>query len=173
MKKMFKICFLLLFVISACRSSSDTKETNNNQDKASQNTDAITQLHLTDLNDHPLDLKKYRGKTVFINFWATWCKPCREEMPSIQEAMKILKDEKIEFLFASDETKEQIQKFQTSHDYGFNYIRVENMEELNIMGLPTTFIFNPNGELIFSEMGYRKWDDKSNIDLILNKSQSR
>ena len=41
------------------------------------------------------------------------------------------------------------------------------MEELNIIGLPTTFIFNKNGKLVFSEMGYRKWDDPANIDLIM------
>jgi hypothetical protein len=46
-------------------------------------------------------------------------------------------------------------------------VKAGNMEELNIMGLPTTLIFNPDGKLAFSEMGYRKWDEKTNIDLIL------
>lgn len=120
------------------------------------------------MNDQPIDLEKYKGKTVFINFWATWCKPCREEMPSIQKAMQILKDEKVEFFFASDESKEQIEEFKEAHHYDFNYVRIDNLVDLNIMGLPTTFIFNRSGELVFSEMGYRKWGDKANIDLILN-----
>jgi hypothetical protein len=47
-------------------------------------------------------------------------------------------------------------------------VRVENLEQLNIMALPTTYIFNPNKQLVFSEMGYRKWDSKKNIDLIIN-----
>ena len=133
----------------------------------------IDKVKLTDLKDKPIDLKQYDGKTVFINFWATWCKPCREEMPSIQEAMKILKDKKIEFLFASDETTEQIEEFKAAHKYSFNYVKVESLSDLNIMGLPTTFIFSSDGKLVFSEMGYRKWDDKTNIDLILNKSESK
>ncbi len=170
---MFRIGLLFLFIISACKNASETKETSKAPDKISQNANAITQLHLTDLHDQPINLEEYKGKTVFINFWATWCKPCREEMPSIQEAMKILKNEKIEFLFASDETTEQIEKFKAAHDYSFNYVKVENLSDINIMGLPTTFIFNPNGELIFSEIGYRKWDDKANIDLILNKAEPK
>ena len=170
---MFRIGLLFLFTISACKNASETKETSKAPGKISQNGIAITQLHLTDLNDQPINLEKYKGKTVFINFWATWCKPCRDEMPSIQEAMKILKNEKIGFLFASDETTEQIKEFKTAHKYSFNYVKVESLSELDIIGLPTTFIFNPNGELIFSEMGYRKWDDKANIDLILNNAKPK
>lgn len=170
---MFRIGLLFLFTISACKNATETKKTNDSQDKISQKGNAITQLHLTNLQDQAIDLEKYRGRTVFINFWATWCKPCREEMPSIQEAMKILKNEEIEFFFASDETTEQIEEFKAAHDYSFNYVKVGSLSELNIIGLPTTFIFNSNGELIFSEMGFRKWDDKANIDLILNKSESR
>jgi thiol-disulfide isomerase/thioredoxin len=133
----------------------------------------IDKVKLTNLSNSPIDLGQYDGKTIFINFWATWCKPCLEEMPSIQKAQGILKDENIVFLFASDETAEQIEKFKSGHDYNFNYVRVENPEELNIMALPTTFIFNPDGKLAFSEMGYRKWDDKSNIDLIINIAKSK
>ena len=163
---MYRIALFLLTTLHACNNVSESKEIDKPKETPQRIT--LTQLRLIDMNDQPIDLEKHKGKTLFINFWATWCKPCREEMPSIQEAMKILKGEKIEFLFASDETKEQIDKFQKTHSYGFKYVRVENMDELGIMGLPTTFIFNPSGELVFSEMGYRKWDDKSNIDLILN-----
>lgn len=170
---MFKINFLFLIIICACKNANETNEASKKQKEISQQKIPITQIYLNDLKGQPIDLEKYKGKTVFINFWATWCKPCREEMPSIQEAMKILKDEKVEFLFASDESADQIEEFKATNEYSFNYVKVESLSELNIMGLPTTFIFNPNGELIFSEMGYRKWNDKDNIDLILNKDQRK
>ena len=153
---MYRTSVLFLIIISACENETGTTEATNQETEAKRQKSAIAQIHLTDLDEQSIDLKKYNGKTIFINFWATWCKPCREEMPSIQEAMKILKDEKVEFLFASDETKEQIEEFKAAHNYNFNYVRVENLSELNIMGLPTTFIFDANGRLIFSEMGYRK-----------------
>lgn len=123
------------------------------------------------MNGQSLNMEQFNGKTLFINFWATWCKPCLQEMPSIQMTKEILKNEDIVFLFASDESVEQIEGFKTSHDFDFNYVRAENLEELNIMALPTTFIFDKKGKLVFSEMGYKKWDEKINIDLILNISK--
>jgi thiol-disulfide isomerase/thioredoxin len=162
MKLFNKPLIVLLFIAASC---SDSKRKESRSISSSQT--EIEKVKLTSLKGMAIDMKQYNGKVVFINFWATWCKPCREEMPSIQEAMKVLKNEKIEFFFASDETTEQIEEFKAGHEYSFNYVKVESLSELNIMGLPTTFIFDPNGELVFSEMGYRKWDDRANIDLLL------
>lgn len=157
-----KISIALLLGIVGC--------VGNNKDISVSHTEEnleIGKIALKDLNDHVINLKEYKGKIIFINFWATWCKPCLEEMPSIQKAQEILKDKSIVFLFASDETAEQIEKFKSEHDYNFNYVRTENLAELNILALPTTFIFDTHGKLVFNEMGYRKWDDKINIDLLL------
>lgn len=156
-----RICLIVLLINVACKNT-DRKE----PDHDNSSVLSIDKFKLTDLKDQPIDLTNYKGKTIFINFWATWCKPCREEMPSIRKAMEILKDENIEFLFASDETKEEIEEFRSAHEFNFNYVRVESLAELNIIGLPTTFIFNGEGKISFSEMGYRKWDDKTNIELI-------
>jgi len=123
-------------------------------------------IRLTELNGQKIDLSSYRGKTVFINVWATWCKPCIEEMPSISEAKSILKDKNIEFLFASDESEDRIESFASKRQLDLHYVRLENMEELQIMALPTTYVLNAEGEVEFSESGYRKWDDKSNIELL-------
>jgi thiol-disulfide isomerase/thioredoxin len=162
MKLFNKPLFVLLFIAASC---SDSKK----QEPKSISTfqAEIEKVKLTSLKGMTIDMKQYNGKAVFINFWATWCKPCREEMPTIKKAMDLFKDEKIEFLFASDESTEEIQAFETEHSYGFNYTRAANMEDLNIIGLPTTFIFDKDGKQVFSEMGYRKWDDKANIDLLL------
>jgi thiol-disulfide isomerase/thioredoxin len=157
-----KLSLVLLLGNLACK---DVTKHKPDEVKTLQTT--LDAVKLSNLKEQPVDLKQYKGKTIFINFWATWCKPCLEEMPSIKMVKEILKDENIEFLFASDETSGEIEAFKSRHDYGFNFVKAGNMEELNIMALPTTFIFNPDGELVFSEMGYRKWDDKTNVDLIL------
>ena len=168
MTTIYKIAVVLVIGLSACKDvSKEKKITVSHQDSE------IDKIHLTDLKDQPFDLKQYKGKTVFINFWATWCKPCLQEMPSIERAQEILKNENIVFLFASDEAMEQIEKFKTSHPYPFHYVKAENMEALNIMALPTTYIFNPEGKLVFSEMGFRKWDDKNNIDLLINIAKTK
>jgi len=127
----------------------------------------IEKIRLKDLTDQPINLEKYKGKTIFINFWATWCKPCIAEMPSIEKAQTTLRDKKVVFLLASGESVEQIEEFKANHNFKFNYVRIENSEALNIQALPTTFIFSPEGNLVFSEMGSRKWDDSKNISMIL------
>lgn len=126
----------------------------------------LDKVKLTDLKGMPMDLKQYHGKTIFINFWATWCKPCIAEMPSIEKAQNILRHEDVVFLLASGENSEEIDAFRNDRDYQVNYVGIENSEELGIQALPTTFIFNPEGKLAFSEAGSRKWDDKSNIEMI-------
>jgi thiol-disulfide isomerase/thioredoxin len=126
----------------------------------------INDVKLLALDGKAIDLKAYAGKIVFINFWATWCKPCIEEMPSIQNAITTLSDKEIVFLFASDETKAEIETFISANNYQFKFLTAGNMEELNVRGLPTTFIFDTNGKLVFSEMGARKWDSKENIALL-------
>lgn len=158
--------WLILIVLFAC---------NNNKVIGPESSDKVefntSMIRLTGLNGQTVNLNQFKGKTLFMNFWATWCKPCLEEMPSIQKAIVILKNEKIEFVFVSDESTEEIQAFETEHNYGFFYTRAGNIEELNIIGLPTTYIFDKDGKQVFSEMGYRKWNDKANIDLLLKISK--
>ncbi len=127
----------------------------------------IDKIRLTDLQGRTINVKEYHGKTIFINFWATWCKPCIKEMPSIIEAQNILQNEKIIFLMVSNENADQIEDFRKTYGYKLNFVRIENSEEMNVLALPTTFIYNNNGKLIFSETGSRKWNEKSNIDMIL------
>lgn len=168
MKVIRKISFVFLFGFLGCN------EVDKDKSVTAIETDRPTdKIRLKDLNEQPINLKKYRGKTVFINFWATWCKPCIEEMPSIANAQIILLEKEVIFLLASGESAEEINSFRNNHNYKFNYIRIENSEESGIQALPTTFIFNAEGKLVFSEMGYRKWDDKSNIDLIMNIAKTK
>jgi thiol-disulfide isomerase/thioredoxin len=147
---------LVIFILSAC--SGKKGETVQQPD--------IGKIKLLELNGQPFDTGQYEGKTVFINFWATWCKPCLQEMPSIENANNQLRDQRILFLVASNEEPEQIEGFVKNHDYHFHYVRLENLEELNIQALPTTYIFNPEGVLKFSETGLRRWDEPQNIELI-------
>ena len=166
MNLLYRLSFIVLIAAISCNEKGNGKKVESKvSTKASSEFDKI---RITELNNNPIDLSKYKGKTIFINFWATWCKPCIQELPFIQKAMDKVKNEEVVFLFASNEAVDEIESFKKNHSYDFHYVRLENLEELNIMTLPTTYIFNPDGELVFSEMGYRKWDTKSNVELIIN-----
>ncbi|MEL7004693.1 MAG: redoxin domain-containing protein [Bacteroidota bacterium] len=122
---------------------------------------------LTDLNQNPIELADLKGKTVFLNFWATWCKPCIAEMPSIENARKILAADSIVFLLASNESLDKIQKFKQKKSFDLNFVQLTSpLENLGIMAFPTTHIIAPSGETVFSEMGGREWDSEENLEMI-------
>jgi len=87
-------------------------------------------------------------------------------MPTFARAMKEMKSQPVVFLFASNEEPDLIRKFAEKNTYDFHYVHLENLEELGIQALPTTFIFSPQGKLSFKESGFRTWDDPKNLELI-------
>lgn len=160
---MNRILFLFFLTVIAC-----TANKKNESGKIS-----LEDIALTDLAGKSIDLSHYKGKTVFINFWATWCRPCLQEMPTIALAQDKFKSETTVFLFASNENLDQITKFKQKQSFEFQYVHLENMEELGIQALPTTFIFDAAGNLKFSEAGYRNWVDEESIQLITNINKAR
>ena len=156
------ILFTILLGWMACNEPASDKDTKPENDQKK-----ITTVKLADLNGRPINLDQFKGRTIFLNFWATWCKPCIREMPSIDSAQQLLGKNGVVFLLASGETPEQIQEFRQHYPFNLNFVRLTNMEELNMDGLPTTFIYNPKGEKVFAETGYRKWNDSTNLEMIL------
>ena len=155
------IILMVAITVAGCKEPGKEKQTHALKEK-----NAVSKPVLTDLNGQSIDLDRYKGRTVFINFWATWCKPCIQELPSIGAAQDILSKDGIVFLLATSESVDQINEFKKDQHYDFSYVRLVNMEELNLAALPTTYIYNPRGELAFSEIGYRQWDDSVNIEMI-------
>ncbi len=153
---MKRILFLLCITLVACTSGK----------KKDSEKISLEDISLTDLSGKAIDLSQYKGKTVFINFWATWCGPCLQEMPTIALTMTEFKDQSIVFLFASNESFEQIEGFKKKKPFEFEYVHVDNLEELKIKALPTTFIFNAQGELRFAAAGFREWNDEADHALI-------
>ena len=126
----------------------------------------LKDIKLSSLDGKSIYMDEFQDKTVFINFWATWCGPCIQEMPTIERAQGEMNGKDVVFLLASNEDFNQIERFSKKHDFKFRYVKLENMEELNIAALPTTFIFDSDGTLKFSETGYRMWDEPANLELI-------
>ncbi|HCZ37694.1 MAG TPA: thiol:disulfide interchange protein [Cytophagales bacterium] len=153
---MIRFTFLFLIILAGC--SSSRKETELR----------LEDIRLTDLEGNAVDVSQFKDKTVLVNFWATWCKPCLQEMPSLAATQNRFKDQPIVFLFASSETTEQINRFKNKQKFEFNYLHLGNLEALNIQAFPTTFIFDQTGELKFSEIGFRDWTSPASIEIISN-----
>lgn len=151
----FFTLLVLAFYFSGCTSK-----------KKSVGVVGLDDVKLSTLTGESIDINEFADKVVFINFWATWCGPCIKEMPTIEKAQALMKDKGIVFLLASNEELDQIERFSEKHDYNFRYVQLNNMEELKISALPTTYIFDSEGVLKFSETGTRMWNEPANIDLI-------
>jgi len=142
------------------------------QDSASEETATtadIKNVKLAGLTGNEIKLTDLKGKVVFLNFWATWCKPCIAEMPSIQRAMEKTDGKEVVFLAASDESVEKIEKFKAKFDFPFQFIRVlDDYASLEVYSLPTTIIYDRNGDIVFNETGAREWDADDMIEKLIS-----
>ena len=118
------------------------------------------------LNQKPFFVSDYLGKVVLINFWATWCGPCVEELPSLNNLAKKYKDELV-VLAISDESADTIKNFLMAFpDFHSNFIlanksKQETQAIFSIKMLPETYILNKKGILMERIVGPQKWDSKS------------
>ena len=118
-----------------------------------------------DLSENNLDLSVYKEGKIVINYWATWCRPCIKEMPSLKRAEEILEDYGYIFLLVSDETISKISKFKNDRNFDFNFLKsIKSFETLGIYSMPTSYIFDENGKLIETIVGAIEWDSEEMIN---------
>lgn len=104
-----------------------------------------------------INLEDYRGKTLFINLWASWCAPCRAEMPHISELYKSLQHERgLEFLMIGiDHDIKKSQKFLEGKSWAFPTAHASFglNQSLQSESIPTTLVVNPAGKIVFYQEG--------------------
>lgn len=126
-------------------------------------------LELRDLDNRVHRLADYRGKVVLINFWATWCGPCRDEMPSIQELKRKLAGRPFVVLAVNlDEPESRIKRFLTEHKIDLTVLldperRVSRIWDARI--LPVSFVVGQDGRIRYSLIGEINWSH----DLVVSR----
>ncbi|MEP2024039.1 MAG: TlpA disulfide reductase family protein [Reichenbachiella sp.] len=106
-------------------------------------------------------LEELKGKKVFINYWATWCKPCIAEMPDIQAAAEILEKENYVFFLVSDQEMEKIKDFEKKKGFNLTFAKLNGkIQDLKIQSLPTTEIYTTEGKRTQKISGAVKWDSE-------------
>jgi peroxiredoxin len=125
---------------------------------------------LKDADGHPQRLADYLGKPVILNFWATWCPPCREEMPAMQRAYQTLAAEGIAVLAINvGDDAQGIGEFleETPVDFPLPMDPDSKVaQSYPLKGLPTTYVIDPQGRLVYSAEGEREWDDPKLLDQV-------
>jgi len=113
---------------------------------------------LRTLDGQVVDAHDWQGKVVFLNLWATWCGPCRAEMPSIQSLYESVGHDQVVFVMLSldhDQPQEKVQKYIRDKAYTFPvYLPEESLPDLlQVSSIPTTFVINAAGEVVSHETG--------------------
>ncbi|MDQ7082775.1 MAG: TlpA disulfide reductase family protein [Aquificota bacterium] len=108
-------------------------------------------FRLKDLSGKEVSLSDFRGKVVLVNFWATWCPPCKEEIPIFQRVYKKYRDKGFEILaISSDSSPDPVKKFVKEYGLGFIVLYDDGSvaQKYGIQGLPTSFLINREGKIV-------------------------
>ena len=127
------------------------------------------QWSLVTLDGRRVTLGDYRRKVVFINFWATWCPPCRAEMPGIEKLYKEYGD-RVVFLMIAGDTPQKVKAYIGSNGYTFPVLIQSSAAPpaLRSRSIPTTFIIDREGNIVLRHKGASKWNARK-IKRLLDK----
>ena len=133
----------------------------------------LPNITLADLKGGKLELRSFRGKVIFLNFWATWCGPCKEEMPSMEQLYRQFEDRGFVFVAISVdyEGAKPVREFMEKHRYTFPVLidqKDETLDLFDVKGIPTTFIIDKQGMMLGKAIGPRNWKS-SDVLMLLNQ----
>ena len=125
---------------------------------------------LKDIDGEKFVLEEARGNWIFLHCWASWCGPCREEMPTIQKLADSLKDDNFKIVMINTaEDEDTIFEFLGTIDVEVNTLMDADGQVTEVWkprGLPTTFLINPRGEVKFQAIGGREWHKPEYINFL-------
>jgi len=129
------------------------------------------EVTLKTLDGQKVPLSQYRGKVVVFNFWATWCPPCRAEMPSMERLYQQLQGLDVVILAVNAEADGEtaVKEFLKDNPYNFTFLLdadAEAQDSYSVFRFPETFIINKDGVILNHIVGGREWDDKTTVDYL-------
>jgi thiol-disulfide isomerase/thioredoxin len=126
-------------------------------------------LNVRSLDGSQVSLAAQRGHVVLLNFWATWCGPCRAEMPSLQRLVNVMKGHDVFFALVSDESTKAVQTYLQNNHFDLPaYVGDSSARSANISAYPTTYILNKSGQIALRRLGGADWDTPDMVNLITN-----
>jgi thiol-disulfide isomerase/thioredoxin len=165
MKKSF-LFLLIIFLISYTVSAKSLQESMAENGLAiPKKTTSSINFELENLDGLKEQLTDYRGKVVFLNFWATWCGPCRIEMPSMERIYNEFQDDGMVILAVNlGESSAIAGEFMKSNNLSFPVLLDKDQTVATIYGvrsIPTSYLIDRDGNIMAMAVGAREWDSLS------------
>lgn len=106
---------------------------------------------------------QFKGKVIFLNLWATWCGPCRAEMPAIHKLFNKINDERITFIMLSidkDQAAQKVKAYVRKNKFTFPVYMPSGYltDQLNVPSIPTTFVVSKEGKIVMKEVGTKNYN---------------
>lgn len=124
---------------------------------------------LKDLNDNATSLGNYQGKVVLVHFWATWCIPCKEELPTINALWERFRDRGLVIVAVAEDSKKAVEPFIREHGLKFPVVIDQYgkaFRSYGVRALPTSYLVNRAGNIEGIAIGQRDWIAEEVTDFI-------
>lgn len=134
-------------------------------------------LVLPDLNNRTRDLENLRGRVVVVNFWASWCPPCREEMPSLWRLRHRFRDRNLEVIAVNMGERKEVIKAFLVEEMKRDFIVLMDQDQITtrswkLLGFPTTYVIDKQGQIAYRYTGPLEWD-REDVTRVIEKLLSR
>ncbi len=155
--RFFLVLFLIASVLTGCESGEEKKTSGGIRSTLPDEGDMAPPFELTTFDGRKISLEQLRGRPIVLNFWASWCVPCKAEAKDLQEAYTLFKELGVEFVgIAVQDTREDAMKF--IEEYGVTYPNGldetgDIARDYKIYGIPKTFVIDREGRFIFMHTG--------------------
>ncbi len=156
------IILILLFIFFLFSSKTKIKKSSESVRNEPTKTEPVSTIaydfELSDINGKKIKLSDFKDKVVILNFWATWCPPCRAEIPSFVELYKKYKNEGLSIIGVAIDNETKVKNFVKEFKINYPVLLADEItiqKYGGIRGIPTTFIIDKNGNIIKNYIGYR------------------
>nr|WP_320116408.1 TlpA disulfide reductase family protein [uncultured Desulfuromonas sp.] len=159
---------LLLALVFVCACSSETPQSQNSSEREPM---LAPDFELSSLHGETVRLSALRGKVVVLNFWATWCPPCREEVPSMQQLHEMMTGTEFVMLAVNIEQdgRQTVPVFLQKNPADFTILFDESGQVRKSYGVakyPETFVIDPQGRIVEKVVGSINWSQPRVVEFM-------
>jgi len=157
MKKGLAVLFIVVLLLQGCgKAKSNANNSKNNVSSNTTTRQAMPDFTLEGLDGNQYSISQYRGRVLIVDFWATWCGPCKVEIPFLEDLYSQYKDKGLTVIGVGLDNPFALEKFHNDMDMNYNVLKGTQQiaQKFGIRGIPTTYILDKEGRIARKFVGF-------------------